>query len=373
MIEVRRHLHQHPCLSDDEAETANYISKQLSFLGINHHITKECNVVGKIEGVGDKKIALRADMDALPILEETNLPFSSIYTGVMHACGHDFHVANLLGIAKILSEPMYLIDGTVYLCFQVGEEKSKGAKDMLDYLDVEGGVDSCLGIHVDPNLSTGTIQSKSGSLMAGSSLFSVVVKGKGGHGSTPWLSLDPIKPASEMVLRLASISSTHFSAFDSVVVNPCAINAGSAGNIIPEVATIEGNIRYFKSEQLEEIIGTMTSVIEGIAASYGVYAELKLSETRTPPMVGDSSSYMRLEKVSKESEYTFSEMITPWMASDNFSTYLAKYGGIYCFGGVTKENSISYPIHTSQFNPDEEALKVFCEVFLRYIDEFFVY
>jgi len=371
MVEARRHIHEYPCLTNDELETSRYISSQLTNHGIEHYVDEEGNVIARVDGVSSKRIALRADMDALPILEETSLDFTSKVPGVMHACGHDLHVANLLGVAKVISSKDYALGGTVYLCFQVGEEQSKGAKKILEYLDSVGGVETCLGLHVDPNLNTGIIQSKVGPLMSGSSLFTIKVKGVGGHGSTPWLSLDPIKAACDITTRLASLAATEFSAFDSVVINPCAINSGTAGNIIPDEAIIKGTIRYFKAEHYEAIASAITRVINGIAASYGCTAEIKMSSNRTPPMIADCRSFNRLQKVMENSTYVLEEMEQPWMASDNYSTYLAKYGGIYLFGGVAKEGTVSYPIHTSRFNPDESALKVFCSVFLGYIDEFF--
>ena len=371
MVEVRRHIHEYPCLTDNEYETAKYISDQLTSLGINHCFSEQNNIVAKIEGNTSKSIAVRADMDALPIEEETFLPFTSKNKGIMHACGHDFHVANLLGLAKVLTKSGTPLNGTVYLCFQVGEEQSKGADDIVNYLNSVGGVETCIGLHVDPSLEVGTVTSKPGALMAGSSLFDITVTGRGGHGSTPWLSSDPIKPACDIVLRIASLAATTFSSFDSIVINPCSIVSGTAGNIVPDTALIKGNIRYFKPGQLEEIVTAITSVIDGIAASYGVTAKLNLSKNQTPVMVASDDAYLRLKKVVDASYYTFEDMLNPWMASDNYSIYLSNYSGIYVFGGVTGKDSNGYSIHTSKFNPDEEALKVFCEIFLRYIDEFF--
>gem|GEM_PF-1398590 len=206
--------------------------------------------------------------------------------------------------------------------------------------------------------------------MAGSSLFTVSICGSGGHGSSPWLSNDPIKPACEMLLRLASLSSSRYSAFDSVVINPCSISAGTAGNIIPDIAEIKGNIRYFEPSHLEMIIHNMMTVISGISDSYGVTAELKLSDYRTPPMIASVDAFERISKTVSRTDCQFREMAQPWMASDNFSMYLAKYGGIYLFGGVAKAGEIPYPLHTPKFNPDEAALKGFCAVFLAYIDDF---
>jgi len=370
MQKIRRNVHQNPCQSDDEYETAKFIIEQLESLNIPYNNVGGNNVVGIIKGTTGKKIALRADIDALPVVEETGLSFASKNEGIMHACGHDFHVANLLGVAKVLVEHIKMLKGTVYLCFQAGEEISKGAREVISFLDSEGGVDGCFGLHVDPLSTVGVIQSKRGAIMSGSSLFSIEVDGKGGHGSTPWLSVDPIKPACEIALRIAALPATRFSAFEPVTVNPCAINSGSAGNIIPEQAVIKGNIRFFKKELKSLIIEEIRKTAEGIAESYGVKTSLTLSSDGTPPAINRDDAYDRLKETVQKRGFTFTSINEPWMASDNFAEYLHRYGGVYCFGGVAKEGERSYPLHNPKFNPNEQALRVFCEVFLAYTDSF---
>lgn len=370
MVSMRREIHRRPCLTDNERETTEFIAGQMETFGIPYHIDARDNLIGKIEGRPGRRIALRADTDALPLLEDTGLPFSSQKEGVMHACGHDLHVANLLGTAKVLNENRAELNGTVYVCFQIGEEQSKGAFEVIEYLEKEGGVDGCFGLHVNPDSPTGTIQSRRGALMSGSSLFDIEVTGTGGHGSTPWRSLDPIKPACEMALQIAALPATRFSAFDPITINPCAINSGSAGNIIPGKAYIKGNYRFFRNELYEEIAGAIEAVCEGIAKAYGVTAKLTLSKNHSPPMLNQDRAFERLQRVLNERGIPFSEIPEPWMGSDNYAEYLKRFGGLYCFGGVTAKDSPGYPVHNTKFNPDEKALAVFCETFLAYTDAF---
>ncbi len=370
MVAMRRELHKRPCLTGDERETTEFIEQQMIEMGIPYHIDSLFNLVAKIEGNPGKRIALRADTDALPMKEDTGLSFSSEKEGVMHACGHDFHVANLLGVAKVLHETKSDLNGTVYLCFQMGEEQSMGALELLEYLEEQGGVDTCFGVHVNGGAHTGTIQMKRNELMAGCSLFTIEVKGRGGHGSTPWACVDPIKPACEILLQIAAAPASRFSAFDSVVISPCAIQSGSAGNIIPDKAYIEGNFRYFRDGLFEKIVETIDTITTSTAKAYGVEAILHLPPHNSPPMLIEDASYDRLEKVLTQQGINLEVVPEPWMGSDNFAEYLKKYGGIYCFGGVTKEGSIPYPVHNVKFNPDEAALAVFCEMFIAYTDEF---
>ena len=370
VVSMRRELHRRPCLTDDELETTEFIAKQMDSLGIEYHIDSKNNLIAKIAGKPGRRIALRADTDALPVQEETGLPFASEKDGVMHACGHDFHVANLLGVAKVLGENRAELNGTVYLCFQVGEEQSKGAFEVIGYLESEGGVDGCFGLHVNPDGETGVIQAKRGAIMAGSSLFEIEITGRGGHGSTPWLSVDPIKPACEIALKIAALPATNFSAFDSITINPCAINSGSAGNIVPGTAFIKGNFRFFRNELYDEISSAIESAAEGIAKSCGVTAKLILSKYHSPPMLNQGEAFDRLERVLKEQGISFEALPEPWMGSDNYAEYLRRFGGLYCFGGVTAKGSTGYPVHNAKFNPDEMALAVFCETFLAYTDAF---
>ena len=370
MVDARRALHRRPCLTDDERETTEFIANRLGELDVSCHIDQKYNLIAKISGTGSRKIALRADTDALPMLEDTGLAFSSEKDGVMHACGHDLHTANLLGVAKVLSENRDSLKGTVYLCFQVGEEQSKGAFEVLDYLESEGGVDGCFGVHVNAGGKTGTIQTRRGELMAGCSLFSVEVTGKGGHGSTPWSCVDPIKPACEILMQLAAARASRFSTFDPVVISPCAINSGSAGNIIPDKAVIQGNFRYFKDSLFDEITSVISTIAENTAKAYGATAKLILPKQFTPPMINHNADFDRLKRVLSKRDILLEEVSEPWMGSDNFAEYLKKYGGLYCFGGVTAKGADAYPVHNVKFNPDEKALAVFCEMFLAYTDSF---
>lgn len=371
MVAVRRTIHRRPSITDEEGETRDYIATELEKMGIPFRTDGVNNILATIKGNGSRRIALRADIDALPMNEDTGLSFRSEKPGAMHACGHDFHIANLLGVAKALSDITEELSGTVFLCFQAGEEQSKHALSLLSMLKEEGGADSCFSMHVTPGEETGVIEYRHGPIMAGCSLFSVEIEGRGGHGSMPWMSKDPLKPAAEMLLRLAALPAIRFSAFDPVVINPCAIEGGTAGNIVPQSAVIRGNIRYFRNELYDKIVDAMREVVENVADSYGVTAKLAMAAEQAPAMVNDDAAVDRLKSVLEKQGIPSVELSEPWMASDNYSEFLRKYGGTYCFGGVTKKGTTPYPIHNPKFNPDEAALKTFCEMFLAYTFAFF--
>ena len=240
VIDLRHEFHRHPELSDQEVWTSGRICEELDKMGIPYVRVAETNVVGLIDtGRPGKTIAVRGDIDALPVHEEANVPFKSEIDGCMHACGHDTHAAMLLGTARILSEHKEELSGKIYLCFQKGEEIGHGARDIVNYLKEQGGVDKAFGLHIAASLPLGLISLNEGPAMAGACKWTLKVRGKGGHGSMPAASIDPIKPLAEILLRITSLLVNRMDTLEPVVVSPCMFHAGTADNIIPETAHIE--------------------------------------------------------------------------------------------------------------------------------------
>ena len=298
VIEWRRHLHQYPELGNREFKTADYIEKHLRRLGLEVRTkVAKTGVVGILKGgQPGATIGLRADMDGLPVTERVNLPFASKEkaeyngqpVGVMHACGHDTHVAMLLGTAEVLSSMKAKVPGTVVFIFQPAEEGPPAGEEGGAALMVKEGVmdnpkiDAILGIHIDALAEIGTIQYKSGSFMAASDWFTIKVKGKQTHGSTPWTGVDPIAVAGQIINGLQMIVSRQSELTKApVVITIGRINGGVRENIIPEDITMSGTIRTL-DEQMQKIVHEKIKITaEKIAESMGATAEVSI-ETKTP-------------------------------------------------------------------------------------------
>lgn len=235
IIEMRRWFHQHPEVSLQEKETAGKIMKELERMGISYEEVKpNYGIVATIQGSeSGRVIAARADIDALPVTEETGLEFASCNKGVMHACGHDAHAAMLLGVAKVLQEAREDLHGTVKLVFQSAEEIGKGYEEILEHLEADGGVDQMIGLHIWSTLPAGEILLIPGSVFSGGSAFICRVNGQGGHGARPDLVRDPIKAACDLVLKLAAIPTNFYDVLDHSVVSTGMIHAGTQNNIFP--------------------------------------------------------------------------------------------------------------------------------------------
>ena len=237
VIDMRREFHANPEISFQEKRTTARIREELDKIGIPHETVGSGNVVALFDtGRPGKSLAIRADIDALPMDEaDKTTPYCSKVEGVMHSCGHDGHAAMLLGTAKVLTQIKDQLKGKIYLCFQVAEEVGGGAGEIVEYLKQKGGVDGVIGTHLDGGSDAGVIHLPDGPLMAGAQLFEIEVKGVGGHGSRPDKAVDPIKPACDILLKIASIPAQYHNPFDTCVVSPCQIHGGSASNIIPEM------------------------------------------------------------------------------------------------------------------------------------------
>ena len=391
LIEWRRYLHEHPELSNREFQTAEFIANHLSELGLEVQTgIGKTGVVGILKGeLPGKVIALRADIDALPVTERTDLTFKSTVeteflgtkTGVMHACGHDAHTSMLMGVAEILSKHKEHIKGTIKFIFQPAEEgpppgEEGGAKLMIKegVLD-QPKVDAIFGLHIATWEPTGTLAYKTKGLMAANERFEIKIKGKQTHGSTPWTGVDPILIATKLIDAFQTIISRESELTnEAAVISVGKINSGVRYNIIPETAELTGTIRTLDPKMKTHILKRMTELTEAIASAYGGEASIEFFNTSAityndPDLV--QKMLPSLSKVVGESNVTLSKAIT---GAEDFSYFQEVIPGFYFFlGGQPTDKSKIFPHHTPDFIINEEALiigtKTLIQLTLDYLNQ----
>jgi amidohydrolase len=360
LIELRRDFHQHPELGLREVNTAEKVGGVLKGLGIETKmLVHGPGVRGFLKGaMSGKTIALRADMDALPIQEETDVPYKSQNKGVMHACGHDAHIAMLLGAAMILSERKDGLKGNVVFIFQPAEEIGVGAKAMVEE-EVLEGVDSIFGLHVYSTLPLGTFNYRPGALMAAGDFFDVKITGKGGHGGLPHLTVDPIVVAVNAINAIQTIVSREVDPLESAVVSICKMEAGEAYNVIPETATFGGTIRSHKPELRESLPKRVKEILDGVVSGMRGSYEFNLM-SKFPATINDEKMTAFAVNVAKEILGGDKILLMkPLMGSEDFSFYLQKIPGTFAFLGVeNKEKGIIYPQHHPKYEIDEDILPI---------------
>ena len=369
---IRRHFHRYPELSFKEFNTAETISQHLDKFGIAHKKgVGKTGIVGEINFGPGPIIALRADMDALPIQEENNLDYKSLNDGVMHACGHDGHMAILLGAANALSKNSKLKKGTVRFIFQPAEEGLGGAKYMIEDGCLDK-VDEIYGLHLWNYQLYGEVGIKDGPVMASADLFDIEVSGKGGHGATPQGTVDAIVVASNLVTMLQTIVSRNTNPLESTVLSIGKIKGGHNFNIISDKVHMSGTTRAYTEENRTMIKQRMKEVIEGVSKSFG--ADIKLNyKDGYPPTVNHSSQVEKILEAA--SSVVASGAKNPYlsMGGEDFSYYLQNKPGCFFFvGSAPNENEIlSTPHHCSHFNIDERALLIGASVYLNLIENSF--
>ncbi|MDX1618283.1 MAG: amidohydrolase [Balneolaceae bacterium] len=365
MVEIRRHLHRHPELSFEEYETTEFIAEKLEALGIRVDRPAETGCVGVLEGgrASDRVVALRADIDALPIQEEGEhkSEFLSEKEGVAHCCGHDSHTANLIGAAKILNGLKDEIEGTILLIFQAGEEKLPGGGRLLcetGYLQ-EKGVDVIYGLHSNPYLKPGQIAVKKGPLMARPDEFRIEITGKGGHAAAPHLAVDPIPLASQVVTMLQSIVSRNVDPTEPAVVTVGKISGGTAHNIIPEKVELIGTVRTFSKERAEFIRDRIEEIVKGITGAAGASFEMEFNfgypAVNNTGWATDTLTEAAAELIGEEQVIRLDR---PIMAGEDFAFYQQYFPGTFFFLGSGSEATGSvHSWHHPQYNVDEECFK----------------
>ncbi|MDQ0417714.1 amidohydrolase [Croceifilum oryzae] len=365
IVGIRRYLHQHPELSYQEEQTAALVAKHLEDIGLEVKTQ-----VGGLHGVtgylrGSKPgptVALRADMDALPIEDAKDSVYRSTVPGVMHACGHDGHTATLLGVAEILSEMRDEIEGQVLFIFQPAEESPPGGAIAMVQDGVVDQVDGIFGLHLWATYPTGTIGTRSGELMAAADNFTIEIQGKGGHAGIPHHCIDPIVIASHLVIQLQSIVSRQIDPQKAAVISVCKIEAGDSHNVIPDTCRILGTVRTFDVAVRDKIVERLGHMCEGIGKSFG--AECKLTyQTGYPAVVNhpEPTELVRSIAVDVVGKQGFIEM-EPIAPGEDFSYFLQKVPGSFFFVGCGNFEQYQGSHHHPHFDIDEESMKIGMEL-----------
>lgn len=367
LVEIRRDLHMHPELSNEEKRTPAFIAKYLEDLGIDIRTNVGGNgVVGRLEGAKPgKTIALRADFDALPIQDEKDVPYKSKIPGVSHACGHDIHTAALLGIAKLLSNHRDDLHGNVVFIHQFAEEVSPGGAERMIADGCLEGVDAIYGAHVWANNPIGDVFFIEGDAMAAVDTFKIKINGKGGHGAMPHTSIDPVFAASKLVIDLQQIISRNIDPLKPAVLTVASIHAGHAENVIPDTAEITGTVRTFDRELRQYVKNRMKRLCDGLEVQQDVEVTLDYEH-------GHAALFNHIQETRDLKEKT--EIILtennvsyegPFMGGEDFSYYLQKVPGTFFYvGGRNEEKNAVYPHHHPKFDVDEESIITIGKVFL---------
>ncbi|WP_244835285.1 M20 family metallopeptidase [Clostridium sp. BJN0001] len=364
LISIRRHFHSYPELDFETKKTADYIKNILKENNIEFKTSGVSGVIGIIRGTkngNNKIIALRADIDALPIKEENKVSYASKIDGKMHACGHDAHATVLLGAAMILNRHKDEFSGIVKLFFEPAEETTGGAVKMIQEGALENpSPEGILGLHVDENVSTGKIMIKNGVVNAASNPFKVKIIGKGGHGAYPSHSVDPVVITSHIILALQTIVSREISPVNPAVISIGMINAGSAANVIPKDVVFEGMIRTMTKEDREFAIKRLKEIVNGIAQSSRAKAEIEIVESY--PCLYNDDKFVKLIRESAEEiigKENVLEQKAPKMGVESFAYFAnEKPSAFYFLGSGNEEKCTTEPAHCSTFNVDEDCLEI---------------
>jgi len=368
LIDLRRDFHRHPELSFREFRTAGRVASILRELGMEvREKVGGTGVIGLMRGREGPSVALRADMDALPVTERTGLPFASETEGMMHACGHDIHTACLLGAAMLLASRRDSLPGTVKFLFQPAEEINRGARAMIEDGALESPVPEMIfGLHNHPELPAGTVGVREGALMASVDTISVRITGKGGHGALPHRNIDPIAGAAAVISALQTVVSRSVDPREPAVVSLGTIHGGTANNVIPETVEMTGTVRTFSEEVRGAMEGMIRRVVENTAAGLGCRGEL-VYRCDLPP-VANSPEPTEIARLAVKSVVGADALLTPApsMGGEDFALFQEKIPGCFLWLGVGNlEEEAVYPWHSPFFAADERSLPVGAAVLAR--------
>jgi len=369
IIEQRRFFHQNPELSQQEFNTSKHIQNELDTMGIPYVVINDLGIIATLCGEKETPvIGLRADMDALPIVEETGLPFASQNEGVMHACGHDTHMAMLLGAAKVLSENKNALNCTVKFIFQPAEEDLAGALMMLKSPEFDD-IDTYMAIHNMNKIPVGKISVQPGPRMAANGTFYIKVIGSGGHGAYPEMSVDPIVAACAVVSNLQTICSREKSPLTTAVISVCTFNAGNRCNIIPAYAELTGTVRGFDQSFLDSLPERMERIIKHTCEAYRATYEFSL-EPLALMVVNDPSCTTTAQKAVTKILGDDALYDAPQSTgSEDFSFFIKDKPGVLAFVGSGKPGEEMYPLHNSKADVDEECLINGAALYAQYVLE----
>ncbi|HEX2622224.1 MAG TPA: amidohydrolase [Phototrophicaceae bacterium] len=360
LIARRRDLHVHPELAFQEIRTAGIVAKALSDLGLEVQTgVGKTGVVAVLEGDKDgPTVLVRADMDALPIIEANKTDYVSIESGKMHACGHDGHTSIALGVAKLFVQHRDQIAGRIKFVFQPAEEIAGGALAMIEDGVLENPrPDVSLGLHLWNNLPLGTIGVAEGPTMAGSSIFKITITGHGGHGAQPQMTADPIVCAAQMITALQTIVSRNVNPADTAVVSVTMVRAGDTHNVIPQQAELTGTMRAFKTEVRDLVTRRMEEIVRNISLAMGCKAEFDIQHL-TIPVVNHPEVTAKLR--AKFAEMVGDEKLDPearTMGGEDMAYLMNDIPGMFFFvGSANSQRGLDYGHHHPRFDFDEEAL-----------------
>jgi amidohydrolase len=389
LVQWRRSFHQFPEIGFKEHRTASAIAEKLTAWGIPHQTgIAETGIVAMITGTKaingavngavngrcrDKVLAIRADMDALPIQEENIVSYKSQIERMMHACGHDGHTAIALGTAKYLWEHRADFSGTVKIIFQPAEEGPGGAKPMIAAGVLENPqVDALIGLHLWNNMPLGTVGVRSGALMAATELFHCQIIGRGGHGALPHQTIDSILVAAQVVNAIHTIVSRNISPLESAVISIGEFHAGSATNIIANSARLSGTVRYFEPEVGAKLASRLEEAIAGVCAAHGATYELQYTKLY-PAVINDPAIADLVRSVAATVIETPAGIVPECrtMGGEDVSFFLEAVPGCYFFlGSANPDKGLAYPHHHPRFDFDETALATGVEIFVRCVEKF---
>lgn len=367
LIKTRRYFHTYPELSFEETNTANKIEEELRGIGLEPKRVGKTGVIAEIKGTGHGKVvAIRADIDGLPVKEENTFEFKSKNEGVMHACGHDSHIAMALGAAKILKKKSSEFKGTIRMLFQAAEERPPGGAVELIKNGALDGVDYIIGQHVISRFPTGKVAIYYGPMMANADEFRVKIKGVGGHGSAPQEAIDALIAACQYVVQAQTIISRRIEPFKSAVVTFGTINSGYRYNIIAQYAELTGTVRTFETETQDKIRQELEKILAGVCQATGCQYEFEYIKGY-PALINHDSVSKVFEDVSKDVLGEDSILYpNPDMGGEDFSYYVQKVPGAYYFLGVgNEEKGITSPQHSPTYTLDEDAMKYGTEILVR--------
>lgn len=373
--EARHKIHQNPELSFEEHDTSALICSTLSSHGIKYKSgIAGTGVLGIIKGEkpgAGKTLLIRADMDALPVTEQTGIDFCSKNSGVMHACGHDIHTSALLCCGIALNSLKDEFSGAVKLMFQPGEETTGGAEPMIaEGILKNPNVDCCIALHVEPSLKVGTAGFKQGAFYACPDEFDLLIKGRGGHAATPNKCVDPISIAARLVNIIESLPTRIISPLNPAAVSVCKIFGGSAYNVIPDTAQIGGSVRVFSDADRELLKSAIENAAKQLCAVYGADYEYEY-RSLFKPLKNDGATIDMLLKSAGNYVKTI-KIEEPTMAGEDFSylTDAVKTSALFWLG-CTEDGSEPYPLHSERFNSSDKCIEygaeIFCDFALRYL------
>lgn len=375
LIDLRRDFHMHPELGFQEHRTAAVVETYLNNLGIHAERVSKTGVVGLLKGTKPGPVLmLRADMDALPLAEENDLPYRSKSIGISHACGHDAHMAMLLVAARILSEYREALAGTIKFVFQPDEEVAGAIRMIEDGILENPRVDAAVGMHIWSPLESGKISITPGAVMSGLDVFKITIHGKGGHTGSPESAVDPILAAANLIQTVQLIQTREISHLKSTIIMFGKIRGGTKSNIIPEKVELEGSIRFLYEggpDSVERPIERFRRVVQGVCETHQCTCDIDI-HTENIPLVNDDGMVRLAKSTAKKVFHGEAIVQGNYLASEDFSFYSSRVPAVFMFLGTgNASKGTNLPHHNSCFNIDEDTLRFGVEMYIRIAMDYF--